>query len=408
MKTITILNSVKSGYFMLVAFVILLSGVTACSNEEFGIEIPEVKKEWTKQELIEQALSRMPQTRSGSNNVTAQMITISETVSIRCKASKSMIISWGTDTITTLPNVDSVYTFTYSDGYPSHAISIYASTEALQSLNVDRNRLISLEIDASNLKTLYCQENYLDELDLAKCPALMTILADNNELSSINIDSLTRLRVVRLSHNRLTQIDVSKNKFIYALCVDDNQLTDIDLTKNPDLLLLYIGKNSITNLNLSSNYRLQNISLNHLPLETYNGSPVNTENFNKFNIHRLSQLDIAYTPFTSLDLSQKSVRELDISGTAITHLNLSRSSIETFYATRSKLAELTYSTTTFNNAQDIRIERTPLENEWEKINALANALPFRSEATPGTLFTYSKYMKTIYEWLYGKNWIINP
>ena len=393
----------KSGYFMLVVCQTLLLGASACGHEEFRIEVPEVKKEWTKQELIEQALSRMPQTRGAI--VSVQMVTTSRTLSIKCKASESMIIKWENQTDTISPNSDSVYVHTYSDNLPSHPILITGSREALQSLNVDSNRLISLRIDASKLSSLYCQENYLDELDLTKCPALMTILADNNELSSINIDSLTRLRVVRLSHNRLTQIDVSKNKFIYALCVDDNQLTDIDLTKNPDLLLLYIGKNSITNLNLSSNYRLQNISLNHLPLETYNGSPVNTENFNKFNIHRLSQLDIAYTPFTSLDLSQKSVRELDISGTAITHLNLSRSSIETFYATRSKLAELTYSTTTFNNAQDIRIERTPFENDCKNMEDFAKAL-FGTNRQ-GKLYTYTDCLEAS-QALAMTDWIINP
>lgn len=406
MKTITILNSMKSGYFMLVVCAILLLGATACSSEEFGVEVPEAEKVWTKQELIEQALSRMPQTRG--EIVSVQMVTTSRTLSIKCKASESMIIKWegfdnATDTIS--PNIESVYTHTYSDNYPSRAIRIVGSPEALQSLHVDSNRLISLRIDASKLSSLYCQENYLDELDLTKCPALMTILADNNELSSINIDSLTRLRVVRLSHNRLTQIDVSKNKFIYALCVDDNQLTDIDLTKNPDLLLLNIGKNSITNLNLSSNYKLQHISLNHLPLETYNGSPVNTENFNKFNIHRLSQLDIAYTPFISLDLSQKSVRELDISGTAITHLNLSRSSIETFYATRSKLAELTYAETTFDNAYDIRIERTPFENNCDYMTDFANALLLTKRK--GKLYTYTDCLEAS-QVLAMTGWIINP
>ena len=91
MKTITILNSMKSGYFMLVVCAILLLGATACSNEEFGMEVPEAEKEWTKQELIEQALSRMPQTRSAKHP--AQMITIKDTVSIKCNASEEMTIN---------------------------------------------------------------------------------------------------------------------------------------------------------------------------------------------------------------------------------------------------------------------------------------------------------------------------
>ena len=44
MKTFSILNSMKSGYFMLVVCVTLLLGASACGHEEFRIEIPEVKK----------------------------------------------------------------------------------------------------------------------------------------------------------------------------------------------------------------------------------------------------------------------------------------------------------------------------------------------------------------------------
>ena len=82
---------------MLVACVTLLSGVTACSHEEFGVETPKVKKEWTKQELIEQARNRAVRTRVTSP-FPITMTTINKTVTFKCLTLKPMTIDWGDGT----------------------------------------------------------------------------------------------------------------------------------------------------------------------------------------------------------------------------------------------------------------------------------------------------------------------
>ena len=134
MKTFSILNSMKSGYFMLVVCVTLLLGASACGHEEFRIEIPEVKKEWTKQELIEQALSRMPQTRSAHPNMPIKMVTINKTVTLKFLAFENMEINWGDLTDTTF--IGDEISHSYSDNLPSHTIRINGPAEEIMALEI--------------------------------------------------------------------------------------------------------------------------------------------------------------------------------------------------------------------------------------------------------------------------------
>ena len=89
-KAIKYLSGMKSRCFMLLTCLILLVGATSCSSDDFETNLPEESKQlsksellqkYSKAELIEQALSRMPQTRADNNRV--RMITIKDSITIR-------------------------------------------------------------------------------------------------------------------------------------------------------------------------------------------------------------------------------------------------------------------------------------------------------------------------------------
>ncbi len=410
MKTITILNSMKSRCFMLVACVTLLWGASACSSEEFGMEVPEVKKEWTKQELIEQALSRMPQTRSAKHP--AQMITIKDTVSIKCNASEEMTINWeekvGGEVQTTIvsPNNDTVYTHIYTDGKPLHFISITGSMEAYLDLNVDNNKLIFLEVNAPYVRYLYCQNNHLDSLDLTGARVLRTLFADNNELSSLDVSASHILMDLRASYNRLKEIKLPKNGIeFYTLILTGNRLKEIDLTGNKVLYFLLLEDNLITDLDLRGNPYLTDIFLNNLPLKSFNGAPVGEGDFSMYK--GLASISLANTPFTSLDLSKNpSVSIIDISETSITNLDITNlNNLIMLYASYSELTDLEYTSNNLSKLLDLRIERTPLENDDQKIWDLITSLKDRQGNPSLTLSTYSFVINNL---ALPNNWIINP
>ncbi len=390
MKTITILNSMKSGYFMLVTCATLLFGVSACSSEEFGMEVPEVKKEWTKQELIEQALSRMPQTRGAHSDILIKMVTINKTVTLKFLAFENMEIEWGDFTDTTF--IGDEISHSYSDSLPSHAIYISGPAEEIETLEANDNGLIYLDIHAPGLYYLDCSNNHLDSLQASSCPALSTINVENNDLVYIDITQTPNLMALRANNNRLRKIDVSKNLDFHTLELKNNRITDIDLTHNTNLCYIMLGNQPIT---------------------TINKRPISYASFSIFPF--LTALDISGIPFQSLDLSKNpKVKELNISETDITQLDVLDLQIESLRVSHSRLTNLFCNEANFENLYDLRIERTPLENNRKSLEDLVKLLPDRRDPDPfgriiqGTLYTYSERINEYASHLLSWNWVINP
>ena len=413
MKKTIYLDSTKSMFFMLLMCATILLGASACSNEEFGVETPKVKKEWTKQELIEQALSRAAEINR--TPLPAKMTTIKDTVTIKCYATEEMIIHWGGEgingeiTTTIPPNSKLMYTHIYTDNLPSHFIYIEGSMDAYLDLNVDNNRLILLKVNASHVTSLYCQNNHLDSLDLTGARGLRRLFANNNALSLLDVSSSYIITDLRASHNRLKEIKLPKNTMeFYTLMLADNRIKEIDLTTNITIKTLELDDNLITDLDLSKNPYLVHIHLNNLPLKTFNGTPVGAGDFSMYK--GLSHVYVANIPFTSLDLSQNpSVIKIDISETPITTLDIKHlKKIAYLFASYSELTDLNYEKTNLNNLSKLYIERTPLEKDQNKILKLISALPVRENIYSGILCTYSEDLFYINNGMLGKNWIINP
>lgn len=383
MKTITILNSMKSGYFMLVACVTLLLGATACSNEEFGMEVPEAEKVWTKQELIELALSRMTPTSDGSGTL-AMMTTEQQTVYIKGYTKEDIEISFNSDTvIQVLGNTYFSYDHTFSNG-DSYVIALAGSFDALEELDVRRNDIDFLFVsDNTQLKKLDCGSNKLAEITWDNCPNLRWIDAAYNDFSSI---------------------DVSHFPNLDTLWLEANQLTNLDVTNNPNLELLWLNSNPITNIDLTNNTALKDLSLKGLSsLQTLNNRPLCDTSFAIF--PQLEELCIAYTPFSSLDLSRNPLLiGLSMFGTDITELNLSNLQIEYLYASYSQLTNIICTRNSLEHAHFFQIEDTPFENNRMNLLLFAGNLPDRSTKSKGYLYTTSPYINNVRAIVNAKNW----
>ena len=389
---------------MLVTCLSLLLATTSCNNDELEFNAPQASKQYTKAELIEQALSRMPKTRAGSTPV--MMISIKDTVRIRCLASEPMEIYWE-DGIDTIPkNTFTEYAHTYDKGKPSHLILISGSTDVIRSLYLNDNALIFLSI-ASNkiLNSLYCSDNHLSEIDIQNSPTLRAFYIENNELSSIELSDFPVLAMFLATNNRLTELDVSSNTQLSSLYVGKNQLTELYLGNNTNLQYLDASSNFITNLDLRQNTNLSNIALSNLPIRELNKVPVDEMDFSVF--PNLRQIKIANTPFQVLDLSNNPlITEINISGTAIPQLDVSElHDINRLYATRSKLKSLIWGQNGFEYLTEVRIESTPFEND--RVLAFASQLPTRSKEYPGHFYTYSRLIDLIFSNLNPKHWLLN-
>lgn len=413
---------------MLLACVALSMGVTSCNQDEFENYEPGAKREFTKAELIEQALNRLPRTRVNGNGV--MMITIKDSVYIKVRATEEMTITWGDHSTpdSTIDNVECERPHVYTDGYPSHAIYLSGSSEALQSLVIDNQELILLEIYSNeNLTTLSCKNNHLDELDLTGCPKLEYLYIANNEISSLEVTHLSSLFHLYAEKNQLKVIDVSKNQKLFVLSLGNNRITNLDISKNQSLatldvknnlinnlkvanslnmVTLHVGFNPITELDLSGSLSLMDIDLENIPIETLNNYPISDTSFARYPM--LWQLNVAYTSFDSLDLSNNPIlQDIDISGSTITQLNISELGVQRLKATNSKLTDLICESTDLLDLYELRVEHTPLEKDSTKISALCTVLPGRSVTNPGHLYTYSRYINEFFDIVSLKNWLIN-
>lgn len=401
-KVIKYLNGMKSRCFILLTCLILLVSATSCSNDNFETNLPDEPKQlsksellqkYSKAELIEQALSRMPKTRA-VEPYPVMMVTTKKTVSIICYANESVIIHWNSIDETLVEREDgNVKTYTYSDDEPVHGIWLEASSAAIMNLDVYSDGLIFLDVvNNINLTNLSCSYNSLDSLNLDGCYSLRELYADFNPLSSLDLTHLSELR---------------------TLFVRATQLTDIDVSNNPELEELFVGYNQITDLDLTNNTALKNIGIDALPLRTINNIPINAKSFAAFpklemiNMHNTSFLD-------SLDLLDNPlVRYIDISWSTITQMNISNLQIDYLDARFSQLINLKY---TLDNLKPdcyyINIIETPFEKNRTNVYFLASSIPDRTRPNrfgsiqQGQLYTTSETIKDFLDPLTGKNWVV--
>ncbi len=428
MKSVTnYLNSMKSMYFMLLACVTLLIGVASCSQDEFANYEPEKQQKYSKAELIEQALSRIPQTRAENSNAVI-MVTIQDTIAFQCHTTETMkVFVDGEEHPAPITEINKDCNHIFTNGFPSHSITIVGSKEAIRELDIDNNGLIMLNVSGNtNLIDLFCQNNHLDAIGLTGCKELTTLDISNNEFSFINIEGLP-VAMLYAENNQLTALDISKNlemstlrlgnnflkelyipdhKYLFTLEIENNQLTSLDLSNCPDLMTLNASFNPITDLNIGKSESLMYVYLEHLPLKTINNHPLDDTSFAIYPM--LWDLNVAYTPFESLDLSHNlMLMELNISRSEITQLNISNLVMYSFNATHSKLTNLIGMDSGLKGLHELRIERTPFEEDSLNMSSLPLALPSRTEISPGHLYTYSPWINYFASDFERINWVIN-
>ncbi len=387
------LSSIKYRYFMLLACIAILVSAPSCSSDDFENNLPEESEQLSKAELIEQALSQMPQTRA-ADLFPVMMVTTQKTVSIICYANESVIIHWNSIDETLVEREDgNEKIFTYSDDEPVHGIWLEASADAIMSLDVYSDGLIFLDVvNNINLTNLSCGYNSLDTLNLDGCYSLRELYANFNPLSSLDLTHLSELR---------------------TLAVLATQLTDIDVSNNPNLEELLVGYNQITDLDLTNNTALKHIGIEVLPLRTINNIPINVKSFAAF--PKLEIINMYNTSFLdSLDLLDNPlVRYIDISWSTITQMNISNLQIDYLNAKFSQLIDLKY---TLGNLKPdcyyINIIGTPFEKNRTNVYFLASSVPDRTKPNRfgsiqrGQLYTTSSDINVFLTPLTDKNWVV--
>ncbi len=187
----------------------------------------------------------------------------------------------------------------YDSGEPNDSIFTSAIQE-ITSLDVSDKNISSLQgiEDFINLKSLYCQNNTITQLNLNNNKQLTTVGCRQNQISDLAVDSLANLKTLDCAENQLNSIDLSHNPVLSYFDCSINQLAYIDVTSNLELANLFCPYNKLTKLDLHLNHQLivlhcgnnqilsldlsNNIQLNTLYCYTNNLSELNLKTGNNW------------------------------------------------------------------------------------------------------------------------------
>ena len=396
-KAMMYLSGVKSGYFMLLACLVLLAGVISCSDDNLETDFPEGSGQLSNAELIERALSKLPPTRA-NGNMPVVMVTKSDSIRIVGQLNGRMIINWGDGSQDTTALNHLIQTHTYTDNEECHVIFLEGLPSAMRKLWILQNKLIYLDIaNNTELTLLRCVKNELESLDLTGCDALEIVAVIDNNLHSIDVSHLKQLQILELEGNELERADISNHPMLHTLNLGRNPIKELNLSNNPQLIFLLLER---------------------LPIETLNHLAVTDSSFIGFpGLPRLEYLDVSGASFTTLDISNNpDLHTLDISDGSITRLNISNGEIASVNASNSKLTELIYTPNKILNLYDLRIDGTPFEESSSNLYPLlTSGLPDRTKpdkygnVRQGGLYTDMKALVNPFlTYLEKKNWVVYP
>ncbi len=142
------------------------------------------------------------------------------------------------------------------------------------------------------LKTLYCQDNKLTELNIAGHDYLDTFSCASNLLTELDIRNIPNLLNFKCNDNKIESLDFSTgHSNLSAVEVYNNKLTSLELTGLTNITNLNISGNNISSLDVSGLTKLQYLTIDDNPITELNITGLNELRqviFNKTNIAELN------------------------------------------------------------------------------------------------------------------------
>ena len=236
----------------------------------------------------------------------------------------------------------------------------------LRSLECQGNSINELEL-APELEFLNCSQNNLTDISLGDSPKLKVVSCHSNSLDYIEVSNLWQLEALDCSNNEIDAIVLENNAQLEFLICAENNIDLLDLAANPDLEYLDCSANLLATLEIEDHEQLDHVFCqdntidtlilnnaidleqldcsrnglmelglsNHPNLNSFKCSSNNLDALNLTNMavlftlecqdNLLGDLDLSGNPMLSiLDCSDNSLLDLDLSANAnISFLNCS-------------------------------------------------------------------------------------
>ena len=190
------------------------------------------------------------------------------------------------------------------NGYDLFGEFDFSNCVHLESVNLGHNSGITglSSKGCTNLKSLRCHYNRIEEIDVSENTELEELWIVDNAITSIDVSHNPMLKALYMGYNNIDAIDVSQNPELEELDLPCCFVSELDLSNNPELLFLNVYDNFFTSIDVSNNAKLESIDIgsHHLP----NGDGGN----------KLSEIDISSNPLlTALYVEYNAISEIDVS-----------------------------------------------------------------------------------------------
>ena len=172
------------------------------------------------------------------------------------------------------------------------SLSEYSSVTELVAMDLGIQSLQGIEV-FSSMRTLWCGNNRIREIDLSFAPHLYSLNCENNQITSLDISRNPELSQLLCSDNQISEIDISPASNLKYFDCQDNKLTSLDLSHNPALIQIICQVNDLGTLDVTQNPNLQSLWCSETNLYTLDLS----------NNVLLEELFIGYNHLQTLDLS---------------------------------------------------------------------------------------------------------
>ena len=186
----------------------------------------------------------------------------------------------------------------------------------LKTLWVDNNNLEDLVLSSNNaLEDLQCQSNHLQTLDLSNNINLKKINCNSNIITGLYLPNINSIEYLNVNQNRLSELNVSHLISVNQLYCDDNPIASLDLSNNALLSILGFSGTQISTIDISHNCELTTIGCDSIPSLT---------NLNVSNNAKLEKLFVRNCGLATLDVSHNPLlRELLCDWNSICSINVS-------------------------------------------------------------------------------------
>ena len=168
------------------------------------------------------------------------------------------------------------------------------SSLVVKTLFCDNNQLSDIDINSlDSLETLDCSDNNMSVFTFNASLKLKTLYCNNNELSDITLDSLPNLEYLNCSFNEISSLKVTSSLKLKTLYSDNNKLSRLDFHFMPDLRFLKCSSNQLRKLNTRGATKLSSLDCKSNELDTLEFS------HSEYLLH----IDCSENVIESLDLS---------------------------------------------------------------------------------------------------------